>query len=148
MCKFRKYLNPNVNNWIDENISTTFEGFIEQAIQFYDACGKNLDSLPGVLKIALTNEKIQERLDSLSELRRLNEAQESAKGNAQVARKERDDTYRELRIAWENFKIVCRHIFRDDKEYLNILNIKPKKTKKPAQEPEKEEIQENPAETS
>jgi hypothetical protein len=112
---------------IDMDIKTNFEGVIEQAKQFYEASMKNQDRLQGILKITLTTEKIQERLNALSEIKRLNDEQESAKGKAKAARKERDESYIELRKAWENFKIVCRHIFKDNDAYLKILNIKPKK---------------------
>ena len=112
---------------IDMDIKTNFEGVIEQAKQFYEASMKNQDRLQGVLKIILTTEKIQERLDALSEIKQLNDEQESAKGKAKAARKERDASYIELRKAWGNFKIICRHIFKDNDAYLKILNIKPKK---------------------
>jgi hypothetical protein len=114
---------------IDVDIKTNFEGVIEQAKQFYEAAMKNQDRLEGILKISLTSEKIQERLNAFSVLKNLNDAQESAKGKAKAARKERDESYLELRKAWENFKIVCRHLFKDNDEYLKILNIKPKKKK-------------------
>ncbi|MGD2086680.1 MAG: hypothetical protein PVH61_10885 [Candidatus Aminicenantes bacterium] len=109
------------------DIKTNFEGVIGQAKQFYEASMKNQDRLIGVLKITLTNEKIEEQLNAFSEIKRLNDAQESAKGKSKAARKERDASYIELRKAWENFKIVCRHLFKDNDEYLKILNIKPKK---------------------
>lgn len=114
---------------MDVDIKTNFEGFMEQAKQYYEAAIKNQDRLQGVLEITLTNEKVQERLNALLEIKRLNDEQESAKGKAKAVRQERDASYIELRKAWENFKIVCRHLFKDNDAYLKILNIKPKKKK-------------------
>jgi hypothetical protein len=125
---------------IDVDIKTNFEGVIEQAKQFYEAAMKNQDRLEGILKISLTSEKIQERLNAFSVLKNLNDAQESAKGKAKAARKERDESYLELRKAWENFKIVCRHLFKDNDEYLKILNIKPKKKKTIKKENEEDQV--------
>jgi len=125
---------------IDVDIKTNFEGVIEQAKQFYDAAMKNQDRLQGVLKITLTNEKIQERLTEFSEIKRLNDSQESAKGKSKAARKDRDSSYIELRKAWENFKIVCRHLFKDNDAYLKILNIKPKKKKPGKKDKEEDQV--------
>jgi hypothetical protein len=127
---------------IDVDIKTNFEGVIEQAKQFYEGAMKNQDRLQGVLKISLTNERIQERLNAFSILKNLNDAQESAKGKAKAARKDRDESYLELRTAWENFKIVCRHLFKDNDEHLKILNIKPKK-KKTGKKENKEDQEDN-----
>jgi len=44
---------------------------------------------------------------------------------------------------WENFKIVCRNIFRDNKEYLKILKVKPKK-KRTTEEKETTETPDTP----
>jgi hypothetical protein len=70
---------------IDVDIKTNFEGVIEQAKQFYEGAMKNQDRLQGVLKISLTNERIQERLNAFSVLKNFNDAQESAKGKAKAA---------------------------------------------------------------
>jgi hypothetical protein len=114
---------------LDLNIKRNFEGFLEQATQFYDASLKNQSILEGLLEIALTTEKIEARMNELSALRRLNEEQESAKGKALAARKERDASYKSLKSAWEKFKILCRFVFDSSHEYLKILNIKPYKSR-------------------
>jgi len=114
---------------LDQRIRTDFEGFIEQATQYYEAALKNQESFKEkrVLTTRLSNDKITAKLKGLEELKKFNTAQENAKGKANVAREERDSTFFELRMYWENFKIICRNIFRDNKEYLKILKIKPKK---------------------
>ena len=130
---------------IDKKIRARFEGFIEQASQFYEGASNNQEILKSkiLLTVELTPESIQARLKALSDLRKKNEDQESIKGKARVARNERDETYRDLRIAWENFKISCRTLFKKREEYLTILNIKPKK--KPSPEvPEVPEVPEAP----
>lgn len=114
---------------LDLKIKRSFEGFLEQATQFYDASMKNQAILQGLLEIALTNEKLQERLNALTLLRRLNEEQESAKGKSLAARKGRDESYKNLKSSWEKFKILCRFIFESNPEILKIMNIKPRKSR-------------------
>ncbi|NIM14405.1 MAG: hypothetical protein GTO45_20420 [Candidatus Aminicenantes bacterium] len=64
-------------------------------------------------------------MNGLEQLRQLNEDQEKAKGSAMVVRKLRDDLYYELKAAWSKFITVCRFVFKDNEEYLRILNVPP-----------------------
>jgi hypothetical protein len=118
---------------LDQRIRTDYEGFIEQATQYYEASLKNQEAFQEkrTLTARLSSETIMSKLADLEALKQLNTAQENAKGKANVAREERDSSYFELRMYWENFKISCRNIFREHKEYLKILKIKPKKKRKP-----------------
>ena len=122
---------------LDRRIKTRFEGFIEQATQLYEGALNNQEALKakGNLTAEITVEKLQERKNALLELKKLNEDQENAKGNAIVARRNRDEAYRELRIAWGNFKISCRTLFKDKEEYLKILGISPRRKPEPEEEP-------------
>jgi hypothetical protein len=133
---------------IDKKIRTRFAGFVEQAGQFYEGAAKNQEILKSKisLTVELSPETIQTRLDALSALLEKNGEQESIKGRARVARNERDEGYRDLRIAWENFKISCRTLFKTRKEYLTILNIKPKKKPEP-EVPKVPEVPEEPPAT-
>ncbi len=128
---------------LDVDLRKTFEGMIAQFIQFYQGMLEmpaNREKLRGPLGADLTDVQIQVRLQAVEELKRLNEEQEGAKGKAKVARKDRDMSYRDLRKAWENFKSVCRNVFRDNPEHLKTLKINEKKTgtvkKKPAEDQE------------
>ena len=131
---------------IDKKIRARFEGFIEQASQFYEGAANNQEILKSkpLLTVELTPESLETRLKALSDLRKKNEDQESIKGKARVARNERDETYRNLRIAWESFKISCCMLFKKRAEYLTILNIKPKRRPVPEvpEEPEPPEAPE------
>jgi len=42
---------------------------------------------------------------------------------AQLARKERDDLCQDLKTGWSKFKTVCRYLFKENTQYLKILNI-------------------------
>ena len=108
---------------IDQDIKRTFDGFVEQSKQLYDTTIKKSEIMTGFAEFAVTTETFQERLNGLEQLRVLNEEQEKAKGAAMVARKLRDDSYHELRTAWNKFKTVCRFLFKNNTEYLKILNI-------------------------
>ena len=110
---------------IDEKHKDSFDGFIEQAKQFYDTAQKKPEILAGMAEFAVSSETLQERLDALEAMRRLNEVQESKKGEAKIARKERDDLYYELRDEWSKFRTVCLFVFKNNPEYLKILNIEP-----------------------
>jgi len=110
---------------IDMTLKKSFNGFIEQAQQFYETILKKKEILARFDEFALTAEKIQERLNGLKALRVLNDIQENKKGEAAIAKKERDDTYQELRIAWSKFKTVCLIKFEKNQEYLKMLNIRP-----------------------
>jgi hypothetical protein len=125
---------------IDRRIKKSLEGFIEQARQFYEGALNNQGVLEekNLSTVQLTAEVIQERLNALGDLRIKDEEQESIKGKARVARNERDVLYRNLRVAWESFKISCRKLFKEKEEYLTILNIKPRKKRK-VEKPEEPE---------
>lgn len=108
---------------IDERHKNSLKGFIAQATQFFDTLLKKEEIREAFAEFALTTEKIQEILNAFEELKRLNELQESKKGAAQTARKERDDLCEELRVGYEKLKTVCRYLFRDTPQTLKTLNI-------------------------
>jgi hypothetical protein len=110
---------------IDMTLKKSFNGFIEQAQQFYETILKKKEILARFDEFAMTADKIQERLNGLKALRVLNDIQEKKKGEAAIARKERTDSYQELRIAWQKFKTVCLIKFENNPEHLKMLNIKP-----------------------
>jgi hypothetical protein len=125
---------------IDMKIKDSFDGIVEQCQQLYDTAIKKVEIMEGFSEFAVTNETFQERLNGLDRLRQLNEEQEQAKGTAMVVRKLRDDLYYELKAAWSKFITACRFVFKDNGEYLRILNVPPLKTRtgKSTVEPEPE----------
>ncbi len=134
---------------IDVPVRKTLEGFIEQAVQFYECSStidlKEMDRLTPFIGYTLTSEKATERLKEIALLKVLNEVQEKAIGDARVGRNARDEICDKLRKAWQNFKDYCRNEFRDNEEYLKILNIKPlKKRVVKQEEPSQPPAQENP----
>jgi hypothetical protein len=110
---------------IDMILKKNFNGFIEQAQQFYETILKKKEILARLDEFAMTAEKVQERLNGLTAVRVLNDVQEAKKGAAAIARKERTEAYQELRIAWGKFKTVCLIKFEKNQEHLKMLNIRP-----------------------
>ncbi|MDQ1273827.1 MAG: hypothetical protein QG591_2457 [Planctomycetota bacterium] len=110
---------------IDMPLKKSLYGFIEQAQQFYETIFKKKEILSRLDEFAMTAEKIQLRLNGLSALRVLDDIQENKKGLAAIARRERTESYDELRIAWGKFKTVCLIVFKKNQEHLKMLNIKP-----------------------
>jgi len=110
---------------IDVPLKKSFNGFIEQSQQFYDTILKKKEILERVAEFLMTAAKIQERLNGLHAFRVLNDLQEQSKGDAAIAKKERNETYRALRIVWGKFKTVCLIVFENNQEHLKKLNIRP-----------------------
>lgn len=108
---------------IDDEIKRTFDGFIEQSKQYYDTTNKKSEILLPLGEFGVTAEKMQARLDGLERLRRLNEVQERKKGEAALALKERNDSFEELKTEWLKFGTACHIAFKDNPEYLKILNV-------------------------
>jgi hypothetical protein len=126
---------------IDVEIKRTFDGFIEQSKQLYDTTKKKNEILLPLGEFAVTTEKMQARLDRLETLRRLNEVQERKKGEAALALKERNDSFEELKTEWLKFGTACNIAFKDNPEYLKILNVDQPlrvRSKNDAEEPDDE----------
>jgi len=121
---------------IDNKMKDSFDGMVEQCKQFYDTAMKKSEIMAGFSEFAVTDQTFRERMDGLELLRQLNREQEEAKGAAMVVRKLRDDLYHELRTEWSKFVTICRFIFKDNDEYLRMLNVSPRtsRTRKVAPE--------------
>jgi hypothetical protein len=107
---------------IDVKTKTSFNPFIEQARQFYDVVVKKTAILERLSEFGVTAEQMQERFDEFNVLRRLNEDQESKKGAALGARKERDAAYKLLGTAWLKFRTACGIVFKENPDYRKTLN--------------------------
>jgi hypothetical protein len=107
---------------IDVKTKTSFNPFIEQAKQFYDVVVKKPEILARLSEFGVTLEKMQERLDEFNVLRRLDEDQESKKGAALGARKERDEAFNSLGTAWTKFRTACGIVFKENPDHRKALN--------------------------
>ncbi len=108
-------------------MKASLTGFTNQARQFYTNAGDDADLMSKLAKFNITPEKLQERLDALPQLAELNKIQETAKALAQVARRDRDVLYKELRQEWTDFKDVCDMAFEDEEkdnpQYKELVGI-------------------------
>ncbi|MCX6584353.1 MAG: hypothetical protein NT166_29615 [Candidatus Aminicenantes bacterium] len=122
---------------IDMLLKRSLHGFLEQAQQFYETILAKKEISDRVKEFLITTDKVQERLNGLKALRILEDLSENKKGLAAIALKERNESYKELRTAWQKFKTVCLIVFENNLEHLKMLNIRPPavRTKKSA-EPE------------
>jgi len=122
---------------IDMRLKRSLHGFLEQSQQFYKTILEKKEISDRVKEFLITTDKVQERLNGLKALRILEDLLENKKGLAAIALKERNESYKELRTAWQKFKTVCLIVFENNLEHLKMLNIRPPavRTKKSA-EPE------------
>jgi hypothetical protein len=110
---------------IDMRLKRSLDGFLEQAQQFYETLLNKKEILARLDEFSMTAEKAQERINGLKALRVLEDLLETKKGLAAIALKERNESYKELRTAWQKFKTVCLIVFENNQEHLKMLNVKP-----------------------
>jgi len=108
---------------IDGEARRTLTGVLKEAQQFYEGISTHEEIGKKLEKFSLTKEKLGSYLAELDELKRLNEAQEKKKGEAQQSRKERDDLYVELSVWLSQFKVACKSALANDPQQLEKLGI-------------------------
>ncbi|MCP5105379.1 MAG: hypothetical protein GY950_18465 [bacterium] len=137
---------------LEDKIQKSYKGFLDQSGKFFEHAMQTEEIKLLLAKVGITETLLQQGLDGLVLLEQLNDDQEAKKGAVQVARKERDDIYVELKNWWIDFKVVCRIEFKDNPQYLEILGIlapsegykRKKKTPKTPKTPETPETPETP----
>lgn len=108
---------------IDDELKRAIEGFLDQSSKFYKHAGVDQSIMERLATFKITAAKLQEALTELNSLKTLISVQEAKKGEAQVARQERDDLFMELQKWYSDFKQAARIEFKDMPEYLVIMGI-------------------------
>jgi hypothetical protein len=118
-----KYKGTREKLGIDDELKRAYDGFLDQSSKLYKHAGIDQGIMTQLANFNITVDKLQERLNGLERLGVLNSAQEAKKGEAQVARKERDDLFDEVHKWYSDFKEAARIAFKDTPEYLEIMGI-------------------------
>jgi len=118
-----QYIGTREKLGIDDEPKRAYDGFIDQASKLYKHAGIDQAIMTLLAKFKITTDKLQEGLNGLEGLKVLNSAQEAKKGEAQVARKERDELFEEEQKWYSDFKTAARIAFKDTPEYLEIMGI-------------------------
>ncbi len=111
---------------IDERLKYYFEGFYEQARKLYTNIQEDPVLLTRLFKFSKTVDTFQERLRTLDVLNTLHKTFETAKAQAQVITRDRDNLFRKFSKEWSDFKDVCKMAYEDDTnpEYQELIGIK------------------------
>lgn len=134
---------------INGEARTSMDGVLKEGRQFYEGILNNEQIMAKLARYALTQEKLQELLSGLDELKQLDEEQESKKGEAQKATKDRNQIFKKLNLWMGGFVIACKDALKDDDQTLEKMGIKAyseyykKESKKEAAQEKKEETEVN-----
>ncbi len=133
---------------IDGEARNNMDGVLKEGRQFYEGIVNNEQIMAKLARFALTKEKLQELLNGLDELMQLDKEQESIKGAAQKATKDRNEIFKKLNLWMGGFVIACRDALKDDDQILEKMGIKAysedykRRGKKKEDKEEQEEAQE------
>jgi hypothetical protein len=108
---------------IDDSLKRAVDGFLDQASKFYKHACHDQSILQHLATFKIIEARLQDALNELEVLKTLISMQEAKKGEAQVARQERDNLFSELQKWYSDFKQAARIAFKDFPEYLAVLDI-------------------------